>query len=134
MWVTPGNGFQWPVSASRFQLPASSRPLSAQEANHTQVHPWNPSNATKRRKSGSSWKPEAGSGKLEAGLPAVARSRDRAARLRQGYGGQPSRVFMSEGWKRELTTGDWRLATDDWRLTTDDWRLTTGDYSYLSAS
>jgi hypothetical protein len=41
--------------------------------------------------------------KLEAGSRLASRSSfaERAARLRQGYGGQPSRAFMSEGWKRE---------------------------------
>jgi len=35
----------------------------------------------------------------KVGLPTVARSLTPAARLRQGYGGQPSRAFMSEGWR-----------------------------------
>ena len=36
-------------------------------------------------------------GEKRSGLPAVAHSQT-GAHLRQGYGGQPSRAFMSEGW------------------------------------
>ena len=73
----------------------SSRPSSAAGAAAVPISP--KPEAKIRRRSTSSW-PGRPTSSAPCWLASRKLGRDRAARLRQGHGGQPSRAFMSEGW------------------------------------